>query len=93
MGYFLLPPTIMKYDKQKHALLGAFLSIFYIMLKHNFGVSELASILFTLLAVLLISYAIEFIQLFKPNRVFSHADVAATLFGSIIGLLIILTLN
>lgn len=93
MGYFLLPLKVMDSDKQKHALFGSFLSIAYLILYNGFGVSKTVSIFATLLAVVVISYMIEIVQLFKPNRVFDNGDVAATLFGSIVAITFFLTLN
>lgn len=89
MGYFLLPPTVMAYDKQKHALLGLWLSVLYFILKNDFEMTSLASIIYTLLAVVIISYIIEVIQLLKPNRVFDNKDVIASLLGWGIAMVVI----
>ena len=92
MGYFLLPPTVLAYDKQKHALLGFWLSVGYFLFK-DFEMTNFASAIYSLFLVIFISYIIEIIQLFKPNRVFDHKDVLASVGGWFLMMLIIFITN
>ena len=73
MGWLLLPPTWIAYDKQKHGAFSVWLTIMTFFIPQGLGLTTLKAALFSVISVAVISFGIEFYQKwFTDDR---HYDV------------------
>ena len=75
MGWLLLPPTWIAYDKQKHGAVAVFLTVLTFFFPQDLGFTTLESAIFSAIAVTIVAFGIEFYQKwFQPHRHFDVKD-------------------
>ena len=75
MGYFLLQPSVMAYDKQKHCAVAVFLTIVTLFPALDYTQDKLLSTIISFVVTSLISWGIEFYQKwFTTDRHFDKWD-------------------
>jgi hypothetical protein len=86
MGWIGLPPSVLRYDLQMHALGGLFMIIpFYIYPHNELGLSEILSITLATSLSFVVAVLKETSDAKKPNNFFDWLDVAWTAGPTLVG--------
>ena len=87
----MLPPSVMRYDLQLHATVGAWLSIpLYILPHFTFGWSKGIAALVCIISIFLITVYKELRDTKKPGGFFDWLDIAAGMGGTIVPMLLMI---
>ena len=89
MGWLLVLPKVIAYDKQKHGALGVFTGLVIMVLSLEIGFSLFLSSVFAVVGSFIVGYLIELKQKKMKNRHYDMKDALFVMYGSFIPVIII----
>ena len=80
LGYLFIKGKHLRYDLQKHSVLGAFLAVLYFVYNYEVGLGRWLGFTAAITTSFVIALLIELVQTQMKNRTFDMLDVYVTVF-------------